>query len=200
MDEHLPSDCFEIVYEHLLLLDARSEFLHWDQIPKFAYLQNCWSKTSKDRFLVQPSTSTCKVYMFKGSQESRTNPGFSKRWWCGGGVDDVGGCGDDGVGWRVVSSAGNGCGGDGDEGGGVMEMLWMVDRSGQNLAESYGTAPEKLMRGGEDFCGARQEGNALFGFQDLCLRQELLEYMGVHDNDASESLQPSWGKMCTSGT
>ncbi|GJT88998.1 hypothetical protein Tco_1070715 [Tanacetum coccineum] len=41
----------------------------------------------------------------------------------------------------------------------------------------------------------RQEGNALFGFQDLCLRQELLEYMGVHDNDASESSQPSWGKM-----
>ncbi|GJS92122.1 hypothetical protein Tco_0774758 [Tanacetum coccineum] len=31
--------------------------------------------------------------------------------------DGVGGCGDDGVGWRVVSSAGNGCGGDGDEGG-----------------------------------------------------------------------------------
>ncbi|GJS33021.1 hypothetical protein Tco_0531403 [Tanacetum coccineum] len=41
----------------------------------------------------------------------------------------------------------------------------------------------------------RQEGNALFGFQDLCLRQELLEYMGVHDNDASESSQPSWGKI-----
>ncbi|GJZ50235.1 hypothetical protein Tco_0604425 [Tanacetum coccineum] len=40
-----------------------------------------------------------------------------------------------------------------------------------------------------------QEGNALFGFQDLCLRQELLEYMGVHDNDASESSQPSWGKI-----
>ncbi|GKB84632.1 hypothetical protein Tco_0956904 [Tanacetum coccineum] len=36
-------------------------------------------------------------------------------------------------------------------------------------------------------------------FQDLCLRQELLEYMNVHDNDASESSQPSWGKMCTSG-
>nr|GEW91602.1 hypothetical protein [Tanacetum cinerariifolium] len=31
-------------------------------------------------------------------------------------------------------------------------------------------------------------------------RQELLEYMGVHDNDASESSQPSWGKMCTYGT
>ncbi|GJV98804.1 hypothetical protein Tco_1554056 [Tanacetum coccineum] len=45
-----------------------------------------------------------------------------------------------------------------------------------------------------------QEGNALFGFQDLCLRQELLEYMCVHDNDASENSQPSWGKMCTSGT
>ncbi|GKA75396.1 putative ribonuclease H-like domain-containing protein [Tanacetum coccineum] len=29
--------------------------------------------------------------------------------------------------------------------------------------------------------------------------QELLEYMDVHDNDASESSQPSWGKMCTSG-
>ncbi|GJX95577.1 putative ribonuclease H-like domain-containing protein [Tanacetum coccineum] len=41
-----------------------------------------------------------------------------------------------------------------------------------------------------------QESNALFGSQDLCLRQELLEYMGVHDNDASESSQPSWGKMC----
>nr|GEU57404.1 hypothetical protein [Tanacetum cinerariifolium] len=36
--------------------------------------------------------------------------------------------------------------------------------------------------------------------QILCFRQELLEYMGVHDNDASESLKPSWGKMCTSGT
>ncbi|GKC42058.1 hypothetical protein Tco_1059780 [Tanacetum coccineum] len=24
--------------------------------------------------------------------------------------------------------------------------------------------------------------------------------MDVHDNDASESSQPSWGKMCTSGT
>nr|GEV43847.1 putative reverse transcriptase domain-containing protein [Tanacetum cinerariifolium] len=32
------------------------------------------------------------------------------------------------------------------------------------------------------------------------LRQELLEYMGVHENDAFESSQPSWGKMCTSGT
>ncbi|GJZ35867.1 hypothetical protein Tco_0581684 [Tanacetum coccineum] len=38
-----------------------------------------------------------------------------------------------------------------------------------------------------------QEGNGSFGIQDLCLRQELLEYMGVHDNDASESSQPSWG-------
>nr|GFD18923.1 hypothetical protein [Tanacetum cinerariifolium] len=35
--------------------------------------------------------------------------------------------------------------------------------------------------------------------QKLCFRQEPLEYT-VHDNDASESLQPSWGKMCTSGT
>ncbi|GJV19221.1 hypothetical protein Tco_1368241 [Tanacetum coccineum] len=33
--------------------------------------------------------------------------------------------------------------------------------------------------------------------RDVCLRQELLEYMGVHVNDASESLKPSWGKMCT---
>ncbi|GJT46835.1 putative ribonuclease H-like domain-containing protein [Tanacetum coccineum] len=41
----------------------------------------------------------------------------------------------------------------------------------------------------------KQEGNALFGFQDLCLRQELLEYMCVHNNDASESSKPSWGKM-----
>nr|GEW00206.1 hypothetical protein [Tanacetum cinerariifolium] len=31
-------------------------------------------------------------------------------------------------------------------------------------------------------------------------RQELLEYMGVHDNDASKSSKPSWGKMYTSGT
>ncbi|GKC58081.1 hypothetical protein Tco_1085679 [Tanacetum coccineum] len=31
-------------------------------------------------------------------------------------------------------------------------------------------------------------------FQDLYLWQELLEYMDVHDNDASESSQPSWGK------
>nr|GEX63689.1 retrovirus-related Pol polyprotein from transposon TNT 1-94 [Tanacetum cinerariifolium] len=30
--------------------------------------------------------------------------------------------------------------------------------------------------------------------------QELLEYMDVHNNDASESSKPSWGKMCTSGT
>ncbi|GJT76980.1 integrase, catalytic region, zinc finger, CCHC-type containing protein [Tanacetum coccineum] len=37
-------------------------------------------------------------------------------------------------------------------------------------------------------------------YKDLCLGQELLEYMDVHDNDASESSQPSWGKMCTSGT
>ncbi|GJX26855.1 hypothetical protein Tco_0233151 [Tanacetum coccineum] len=28
---------------------------------------------------------------------------------------------------------------------------------------------------------------------------EPLEYMNIHDNDASESLRPSWGKMCTSG-
>ncbi|GJS67636.1 hypothetical protein Tco_0682200 [Tanacetum coccineum] len=41
----------------------------------------------------------------------------------------------------------------------------------------------------------RQEGNASFGIQDLCLNQELLEYMDVHDNDASESSQPSWGKI-----
>ncbi|GJW77560.1 hypothetical protein Tco_0139242 [Tanacetum coccineum] len=46
----------------------------------------------------------------------------------------------------------------------------------------------------------QRKGNALFGFQDLCLRQELLEYMCVHNNDASESSQPSWGRMCTSGT
>ncbi|GKA75598.1 putative reverse transcriptase domain-containing protein [Tanacetum coccineum] len=38
-------------------------------------------------------------------------------------------------------------------------------------------------------------GTALFGFQDLCLRQELLEYMCVHNNDASESSKPSWGKI-----
>ncbi|GJU69261.1 hypothetical protein Tco_1255520 [Tanacetum coccineum] len=31
-------------------------------------------------------------------------------------------------------------------------------------------------------------------FQDVYLRQELLEYMDVHDNDAFESSQPSWGK------
>nr|GEW70908.1 hypothetical protein [Tanacetum cinerariifolium] len=29
------------------------------------------------------------------------------------------------------------------------------------------------------------------------LRQELLEYMVVHVNDAFESSKPSWGKMCT---
>nr|GEW19460.1 hypothetical protein [Tanacetum cinerariifolium] len=46
----------------------------------------------------------------------------------------------------------------------------------------------------------RQDGNGSFGIKDLCFRQELLEYMGVHDNDASESLKPSWGKMCTSRT
>ncbi|GJZ80380.1 hypothetical protein Tco_0645374 [Tanacetum coccineum] len=51
-----------------------------------------------------------------------------------------------------------------------------------------------------NFCSCRQESNALFGSQDLCLRQELLEYIDVHNNDASESSQPSWGKMCTSGT
>ncbi|GKD26455.1 hypothetical protein Tco_1232669 [Tanacetum coccineum] len=34
-------------------------------------------------------------------------------------------------------------------------------------------------------------------FQDLCFRQELLEYMVIHNNDASESSKPSWGKMCT---
>ncbi|GJW01856.1 hypothetical protein Tco_1557107 [Tanacetum coccineum] len=34
-------------------------------------------------------------------------------------------------------------------------------------------------------------------FQDLCFRQELLEYMEVHNNDASESSKLSWGKMCT---
>ncbi|GJX36869.1 hypothetical protein Tco_0248426 [Tanacetum coccineum] len=45
-----------------------------------------------------------------------------------------------------------------------------------------------------------QESNGSFGFQYLCLRQELLEYMDVHDKDASESSQPSWGKMCTSET
>ncbi|GJU69580.1 hypothetical protein Tco_1255839 [Tanacetum coccineum] len=30
-------------------------------------------------------------------------------------------------------------------------------------------------------------------FQDVCLRQELLEYMAVHVNNASESSKPSWG-------
>ncbi|GJU28715.1 putative reverse transcriptase domain-containing protein [Tanacetum coccineum] len=51
----------------------------------------------------------------------------------------------------------------------------------------------------EDQFHAKQEGNALFGFQDLCLRQELLESMDVHDNDASKSSQPSWGKISGSG-
>ncbi|GJX26059.1 hypothetical protein Tco_0232355 [Tanacetum coccineum] len=32
-------------------------------------------------------------------------------------------------------------------------------------------------------------------FQDFCLLQELLEHMDVHDNDASENLQPSWGEI-----
>ncbi|GJT23643.1 hypothetical protein Tco_0893580 [Tanacetum coccineum] len=31
-------------------------------------------------------------------------------------------------------------------------------------------------------------------FQDVCLRQELLEYMCVHVNDASENSKPSWVK------
>ncbi|GJW78319.1 polypyrimidine tract-binding protein homolog 2 isoform X1 [Tanacetum coccineum] len=31
-------------------------------------------------------------------------------------------------------------------------------------------------------------------FHDLCLLQELLEYMSIHDDDASESSQPSWGE------
>ncbi|GKB97959.1 hypothetical protein Tco_0984096, partial [Tanacetum coccineum] len=35
-------------------------------------------------------------------------------------------------------------------------------------------------------------------FQDLCLRQELLVYMSVHDNVAFESSQPSWGKRLPS--
>ena len=33
-------------------------------------------------------------------------------------------------------------------------------------------------------------------FQDVCLRQELLVYMGVHVNDASESSKPSWREKC----
>nr|GEY91971.1 hypothetical protein [Tanacetum cinerariifolium] len=44
------------------------------------------------------------------------------------------------------------------------------------------------------------DSNGSFGIQDLCFRQEPLEYVGVRDNDASESSKPSWGKMCTSGT
>nr|GEW61078.1 hypothetical protein [Tanacetum cinerariifolium] len=43
-----------------------------------------------------------------------------------------------------------------------------------------------------------QEGNGSFGFQDLCLRQEPLEYIDVHDNDASESSQ-SGGKCIHPG-
>ncbi|GJU76224.1 hypothetical protein Tco_1273294 [Tanacetum coccineum] len=31
-----------------------------------------------------------------------------------------------------------------------------------------------------------KRGNALFGYQDLCFRQELLEYINVHDNDIRE--------------
>ncbi|GJS91343.1 hypothetical protein Tco_0773979 [Tanacetum coccineum] len=39
-----------------------------------------------------------------------------------------------------------------------------------------------------------QEGNALFGFQDLCLRQELLEYMGVpRDNDVPTTFETHHG-------
>nr|GEU33804.1 hypothetical protein [Tanacetum cinerariifolium] len=41
----------------------------------------------------------------------------------------------------------------------------------------------------------KQESNGSSGFQYLCLRQELLEYMNVHDNDSSESSQPSWGNV-----
>nr|GEW68068.1 hypothetical protein [Tanacetum cinerariifolium] len=44
------------------------------------------------------------------------------------------------------------------------------------------------------------DSNGSFGIQDLCFRQELLEYLSVHDNDASESSKPSWGTMCTSET
>ena len=31
-------------------------------------------------------------------------------------------------------------------------------------------------------------------FQDVFLRHELLVYLGVHVNDASESSKPSWGR------
>ncbi|GJS53370.1 hypothetical protein Tco_0626732 [Tanacetum coccineum] len=60
--------------------------------------------------------------------------------------------------------------------------------------------PWSLFGGKNGGKGRRQEGNGSFGIQDLCLRQELLEYMDIHDNDVSESSQPSWEKMCTSGT
>ncbi|GJR43950.1 retrovirus-related pol polyprotein from transposon TNT 1-94 [Tanacetum coccineum] len=33
----------------------------------------------------------------------------------------------------------------------------------------------------------------------MSIVQKPLEYMNIHDNDASENSQPTWGKMCTSG-
>ncbi|GJQ98283.1 hypothetical protein Tco_0009422 [Tanacetum coccineum] len=41
----------------------------------------------------------------------------------------------------------------------------------------------------------QSSSTAFIAFQDFCLRQELLEYIDVHNNDASESSQPSWGKI-----
>ncbi|GKB25078.1 putative ribonuclease H-like domain-containing protein, partial [Tanacetum coccineum] len=75
----------------------------------------------------------------------------------------------------------------------VQELLVYVSKRCPSLTKPY----EKLVavtptNKDKKF---RQEGNGLFGSQDLCLRQELLEYMCVHNNDASESSQPSRGKI-----
>ncbi|GJU10565.1 zf-CCHC domain-containing protein [Tanacetum coccineum] len=60
---------------------------------------------------------------------------------------------------------------------------------------------ESLTSGSED-----EEYAKVFGISGLLHQvviaiadriQELLEYIDVHDNDASESSQPSWGEMCT---
>ncbi|GJW66755.1 hypothetical protein Tco_0121179 [Tanacetum coccineum] len=41
---------------------------------------------------------------------------------------------------------------------------------------------------------SKSSSTTFITYQDFCLRQEILEYIDVHDNDASKSLQPSWGE------
>ncbi|GKD83051.1 hypothetical protein Tco_1349890 [Tanacetum coccineum] len=45
----------------------------------------------------------------------------------------------------------------------------------------------------------KTEGNALFGFYDLCLRHTTSQVYGVHDNDASREVSQPSGEMCTYG-